>query len=345
MDIQHRMSKKKSDKLILLEKLVQSSSDGEFTNEQRDLFVNLVKETTPKSPKMKKKGTSTSNRPSRQRIKNVKENSLELKDKNHGNVTIPLPDENGRRSRSASSKSRSESSSSFWSNGSQDRSRIRKMSSRSRSSSRSSSKSRSNSRSSHSRSRSGSQSRSSSRSTSRSRSRSSSIEYSRNKQRQRSRSPPVLKSPGKEPRSGSLSSTLSAPKSPVKSKVKSTGDSASDSGRKGKRKKLLKRGEIRKYRSFDINPDVFIEERIKQKYKELHNLLSSQFSGSQAHMTAQQFHQMQNLRSQYVSASHGLPPSGVLVPRSLPASMRVKRGAPEMMTKNRSRSKDTITSR
>lgn len=333
------MSKLKKDKLILLEKLIQSGSDGEFSTEQRDLFVNLVKETSPKSPNMRKKSANTSDRQSRQRVKIVRNNSHEFKDKNHGNVQIPLPQtENRSRSRSASSKSRSDSSSSFWSAGSKDRTRMRRTSSRSRSSS---------SGSSYSRSRSRSRSGSSSSSTSSSRSRSSSMEYSRNKVRERSKSPKMPKSRSKEARSGSLSSTQSTPSKPIITRrVKVTRDTASDSGQndKGKRKKLLKRGKITKSRSFDINPDIFIEERIKQKYKELRNLLSNQFTGSQVQMTQHQFQQMKDLRVQYVTASHGLPPSGVLVPRSLPASMRVKRGAPQGISSRRTRSKDTLTS-
>lgn len=329
------MSKLKKDKLILLEKLVQSGSDGEISTEQRDLFVNLVKETSPKSPKMRKKSANASDRQSRQRVKIVRTNSHELKDKNHGNVKILLPQtENRSRSRSASSNSRSNSSSSFWSAGSKDRTRMRRTSSRSSSSS---------SGSSYSRSRSGS----SSSSTSRSRSRSSSMEYSRNKVRDRSKSPKMPKSRSKEARSGSLSSTQSTPSKPIVTRrVKVSRDTASDSGRndKGKRKRLLKRGEIKKSRSFDINPDIFIEERLKQKYKELRNLLSNQFAGSQVQMTQHQFQQMQDLRVQYVNASHGLPPSGVLVPRSLPASMRVKRGAPQGISSRRTRSKDTLAS-
>ncbi|CAC5375075.1 unnamed protein product [Mytilus coruscus] len=286
---------------------------------------------------MKKKSANKPDRQSRQRVKIVRENSHEVQDTNYGNVIVPLP-ENGRRSRSrsASSKSRSDSSSSFWSSGSQDRARLVKTFSRSRSNSRSS-------RSSYSRSR--SCSRTSSSCSSSSRSRSPSVEYSRKKVRERSKSPPTPKSPVKEPRSDSLSSIQSAPvKTTIERHEKVNHDSASDSGRKGKRKKLLKRGEVRKYRSFDINPDIFIEERIKQKYKELHNLMATQFSGTHAQMTQHQFQQMHSLRDQYVSASHGLPPSGILVPRSLPASMRVKRGAPQGLTKVRSRSKDTLTS-
>lgn len=347
------MSKLKSDKLFLLEKLVQSSSDGEVTTEQRDLFVNLVKETSPNSPNMRKKSANAADRNSRQRVK-VRSNSHEVEDINHGKVQIPLPETENRsrsRSRSSGSRSRSGSSSSFWSSGSQDRARIRKTSSGSRSPSHSSSGTYSRSRSgSRSRSQSRSCSRSGSSSRSRSRSRSPSMEYSRNKIRERSKSPPVSRSLGKEPRSGSLSSTQSAPTKPlVQKQLKKSRDSASDSGRndkhdKGKRKKLLKRGEVRKYRSFDINPDVFIEERLKQKYKELNNLLASQFTGSQLQMTHQQFQQMQNLRTQYISASHGLPPSGVLIPRSLPHDMRVKRGAPQGLTKRRSKSRDTLNS-
>lgn len=325
------MPKLKSEKLLLLEKLVQSSSEGEATSEQKDLFVNLVKETRPKSSKMREK---SKDRQSRQRIKVIRKNSHEINDQNHGKVTIPLPDTDPvRRSRSASSGSRSGSSSSFLSSGSHDRARVARKSSRSSSS---------RSYSSRSRSRSSSYS-------SKSRSHSPAV-HSSKKSRNRSRSPQSPKrSSTKEGRSESLSSIQSAPVGISHQRQLSNivHDSASDSGRKGKSKKLLKRSQVRKSRSFDINPDIFIEERIKRKYKELHKLLATQFSGSSVQLTSQQFQQMQTLRSQYVSASHGLPPSGVLVPRSLPASMRPRSGhsgAPRGLTKYRSKSKDTLAS-
>ncbi|KAJ8299552.1 hypothetical protein KUTeg_023612 [Tegillarca granosa] len=90
-----------------------------------------------------------------------------------------------------------------------------------------------------------------------------------------------------------------------------------------KKRKLLNRSPIRKFRSMEINPDVFIEEKLKQKYEELNQLMSqNRVSDPKIHVTRQHYHQMQVLRDQYVNVSHGLPPSGVLIPRSLPGKTR-----------------------
>ncbi|KAL3841625.1 hypothetical protein ACJMK2_019739 [Sinanodonta woodiana] len=87
-------------------------------------------------------------------------------------------------------------------------------------------------------------------------------------------------------------------------------------------KRLLTRSKMRKLNSFELNPDIFLVERLQQKYAELDELTSSPFIDQKTLMTRHQFHQMQLLRDQYVYVSHGQAPKGVLVPRSLPEEVR-----------------------
>ncbi|XP_041365363.1 trichohyalin-like isoform X2 [Gigantopelta aegis] len=75
-----------------------------------------------------------------------------------------------------------------------------------------------------------------------------------------------------------------------------------------KRRKLTKRAQIRKFRSLDINPNLFYEERLQQKYEELRELVQTGIS--QHDVSRQYLRQMEVLRQQYASVSHGIPPSG-----------------------------------
>ena len=75
-----------------------------------------------------------------------------------------------------------------------------------------------------------------------------------------------------------------------------------------KRRKLVKRTQIRKFRSLDINPNLFYQERLQQKYEELKQLVET--GVSQHEVSRQYLRQMEVLRQQYASVSHGIPPSG-----------------------------------
>ena len=82
-------------------------------------------------------------------------------------------------------------------------------------------------------------------------------------------------------------------------------DTASDQGdvrRKAKKppsgnksRKLLKRGKMRNYRSLEIDPNVFIEERLQQKYRELDEIIRGNTLRTQT-VTRQHLGQMQTLQ-------------------------------------------------
>ncbi|KAK3594075.1 hypothetical protein CHS0354_040843 [Potamilus streckersoni] len=102
-------------------------------------------------------------------------------------------------------------------------------------------------------------------------------------------------------------------------------------------KRLLTRSKMHKLNSFELNPDIFLVERLQQKYAELDELTSSPFIDQKTLMTRHQFHQMKLLRDQYVYVSHGLAPKGVLVPRSLPEEVRKQSYPRPMSAKERAK--------
>ncbi|XP_046573730.1 apical junction molecule-like [Haliotis rubra] len=100
-------------------------------------------------------------------------------------------------------------------------------------------------------------------------------------------------------------------------------ETMSDSGRVGRQqRKLNKRAQMREFRTIGLEPLESAEERLEQKYMELQQLVSGQFMEQKVALTHNHIQQMELLRQQYAIASHGLPPTGVLVPRSMPAQFR-----------------------
>lgn len=84
--------------------------------------------------------------------------------------------------------------------------------------------------------------------------------------------------------------------------------------------KLLKR---RQRKSKDINPDDFIEERLKQKYRELEEIVKGKSVKTNT-ITRQYIGQMEMLREQYHMVSHGLAPPGLILPRSMSQEFRTR---------------------
>ncbi|XP_062604072.1 E3 ubiquitin-protein ligase RBBP6-like [Saccostrea cucullata] len=303
-------TKKSKRTLHLLEQLVRDQVEIDIENMDRKKGkTNKKKEDTEN--KMHINGDICQNGFERKGREKIKKSKNKVKEST-GGTKLHVPETSSPKQSRSRSRSRS-SSSSFWSNGRDSRSRSRSYShSKSRSSSRSRSESRSRSRS-YSRSRSRSYSRSRSRSDSRSRSRSHSPETPRSKS-------------SEEP---SQSTTKSLPVPSVKARDKDVmSDIVTSSSKKkpptGHRQgKLLKRRQMKKYKSFEINPDAFIEERLTQKYRELEDIVKGKSLKTNT-ITRQYIGQMEMLREQYHMVSHGLAPPGVILPRSLSQEMRTK---------------------
>lgn len=73
----------------------------------------------------------------------------------------------------------------------------------------------------------------------------------------------------------------------------------------------------------EINPDALIEERLRQKYRELDEIMKGKTVKTNT-ITRQYIGQMEMLREQYHMVSHGLAPPGVILPRSMSQELRVK---------------------
>ncbi|XP_033751714.1 serine/arginine repetitive matrix protein 1-like [Pecten maximus] len=297
--LSQKQPKKKS--LKLLEKLVQDNSSEEGAEEREALLDSLIKEnggnlfyekmngSYTKKGKSKAGKEADNERQSRSRTKDQHERILSAKKPPTGQGSISVPSghvKNGK-SRSRSRSDSRSSSSSFWSDRSKSRSR-----SRSRSPKRGTPRRRSYS-SSRSRSHSRSRSRSHSKSRSRSRSKSSSPHsYIHGVQRNLN-----LKNSSKP------HDTMSE-----------QGHRHRKRNQQGRKTKLLNRSPLRKFRSMDISPDVFIEERLNRKYRELHELVQTNFSDRRPQVTREYFNQIQSLRDSYTKVSHGMQPSGILLP-------------------------------
>ncbi|XP_061182752.1 E3 ubiquitin-protein ligase RBBP6-like [Saccostrea echinata] len=303
-------SKKSKRTLNLLEQLVRNQVEIDIENMDKEKGkVNKKKEDTER--KMHINGDVRQNGYERKGREKTKKSKHKVKESSQSkNIHVPdtsSPKQSRSRSRSPSS------SSSFWSNGRDSRSRSRSYShSRSRSSSQS---------------RSGSRSRSYSRSRSRSYSRSSSRSDSRSRSRSRSRSPETPRSKSSEEPSQSTTKSLPVPSVKARDKDVMSDIVTSSSKKKpptGHRQgKLLKRRQMKKYRSFEIDPDAFIEERLTQKYRELEDIVKGKSLKTNT-ITRQYIGQMEMLREQYHMVSHGLAPPGVILPRSLSQEMRNK---------------------
>uniref|UniRef100_A0A8W8NFQ9 Uncharacterized protein n=1 Tax=Magallana gigas TaxID=29159 RepID=A0A8W8NFQ9_MAGGI len=144
-----------------------------------------------------------------------------------------------------------------------------------------------------------------------------------------SKEPIRSRSRSKSPEEPSQSTTKSLPVRSMKAKDKDTmsdigGGSSKKKPPSGQKKgKLLKRKQIRKFKSMEINPDIFIEERLQQKYRELEEIMKGKTVKTNT-ITRQYIGQMETLREQYHMVSHGLAPPGVILPRSMSQELRIK---------------------
>lgn len=89
-----------------------------------------------------------------------------------------------------------------------------------------------------------------------------------------------------------------------------------------KKKPLLSRKKREGYKIFQIDPDLYLEGKLHQKYTELEELVSCSFVDQKSHVTRHHLYQMELLRDQYQNASHGLRAAGTIIPRSLPGEIR-----------------------
>ncbi|KAL4225401.1 hypothetical protein ACF0H5_016091 [Mactra antiquata] len=89
-----------------------------------------------------------------------------------------------------------------------------------------------------------------------------------------------------------------------------------------KSKPLLSRKKQEGYKIFQIDPDLYLEGKLQQKYSELEELMTCSFVDQKSHMTRHHLYQMELLRDQYQNASHGLPSAATIIPRSLPGEIR-----------------------
>ena len=100
---------------------------------------------------------------------------------------------------------------------------------------------------------------------------------------------------------------------------------------KSRPRKLLRRKKVPKT-SLIIDPDKYLQAKVHQKYVELEELMSCSFIDPRKDVTRQQLYQMELLRDQYHTVSHGLPSSHVIIPRSLPGDVRTKGTRPQSAT-------------
>lgn len=97
-------------------------------------------------------------------------------------------------------------------------------------------------------------------------------------------------------------------------------------------KRLLSRKKHQSARVYQIDPDMYLEGKLHQKYTELEELLNCSFVDQRSHVTRHHLYQMELLRDQYQSASHGHMSSATIIPRSLPADIRNKSNRPMSAT-------------
>lgn len=95
-----------------------------------------------------------------------------------------------------------------------------------------------------------------------------------------------------------------------------------------KPKPLLSRKKRQGYKIFQVDPDLYLEGKLHQKYTELEELMACSFVDQKSHMTRHHLYQMELLRDQYHNASHGLPSAAPIIPRSLPEDVRNKSSRP-----------------
>ncbi|XP_052798745.1 titin homolog [Mya arenaria] len=89
-----------------------------------------------------------------------------------------------------------------------------------------------------------------------------------------------------------------------------------------KLKPLLSRKKRQNYKVFQIDPDLYLEGKLHQKYSELEELMQCSFVDQKSHVTRHHIYQMELLNDQYTAASHGHHSSATIIPRSLPADVR-----------------------
>ncbi|XP_053385141.1 trichohyalin-like [Mercenaria mercenaria] len=95
-----------------------------------------------------------------------------------------------------------------------------------------------------------------------------------------------------------------------------------------KAKPLLSRKKRQGYKIFQVNPDLYIEGKLHQKYTELEELMSCSFVDQKSHVTRHHLYQMELLRDQYQNASHGQRSAHAIIPHSLPEDIRNRSSRP-----------------
>ena len=118
------------------------------------------------------------------------------------------------------------------------------------------------------------------------------------------------------------SSFTSSSEDESKSKDENTDKITNGTKHKHKSKKLIRRKKVLKPNTLIIDPDKYLEAKVHQKYLELEDLMTCSFVDQRKNVTRQQVYQMELLRDQYNTVSHGLPSSHVIIPRSLPGDVR-----------------------
>ena len=114
-----------------------------------------------------------------------------------------------------------------------------------------------------------------------------------------------------------------------------------DSEPKSRPRKLLRRKKVPKTNTLVIDPDKYLQAKVHQKYIELEELMSCSFIDPRKDVTRQQLYQMELLRDQYHTVSHGLASSHVIIPRSLPGDVRTKGARPQSATMHKPRNAQT----
>ena len=107
-------------------------------------------------------------------------------------------------------------------------------------------------------------------------------------------------------------------------------------GTKHRSKKLLRKKKVLKPNTLIVDPDKYLEAKVHQKYLELEDLMTCSFVDQRKNITRQQLYQMELLRDQYHTVSHGLPSSHVIIPRSLPGDVRSTGNRPQSGNRTKS---------
>jgi hypothetical protein len=95
-----------------------------------------------------------------------------------------------------------------------------------------------------------------------------------------------------------------------------------------KSKPLLSRKKQQGYKILQVDPDLYLEGKLHQKYTELEELMACSFVDQKSHVTRHHLYQMELLRDQYKNASHGKLSAHTIIPQSLPEDIRNRSSRP-----------------